>query len=216
MSMESQGAKCLLILPCNNKAFIGNYFEGDNWKYAMKKVKDKKLDKNKIMFAASDCIITTKNPKNDRDVLGSIVLETEMDRVKGYDEYPSWEKFKKNDYQLLLQHSRYTELALLRLKDNFDLIVLALAVRGYRLSALNALQNLFKSQDSKNIIMINGGDSQGWQKKMTDYAIDLISEFLFSGKIQCGIVEIPNIEITNPKLNKFRIMKDEIPINIRN
>ncbi len=204
-------SKILLILPCNNKAYIGNYFEGENWKYALKKLKDKRIDKKFVDFAACDCIITYLNPKNDAENLGSIVLEKEMDRVKGCDEYPKWDKFKKNNYEILKKHTETTKIAIKRLISHYDLIIASLAIRGYRLAFIRAVLDLFNNDIPKNLVIINGGDSQGWQKKMTDYAIDLIFDFLNGKQIPIEIVEIPEIEKTNPLLMNFKIIKDKLP-----
>src|SRR5579862_5711277 len=76
--------KSLLILPCNSGAKTGNYFSGNLWKRWVRRLVQEGL-RGSVHMAAIDCIIHFYV----KDGLGSIVHETEMERVRGYDSYPA-------------------------------------------------------------------------------------------------------------------------------
>jgi hypothetical protein len=99
---NSEKVRYLLILPCNAGACIGNYFKADSsrkpwnslWREADSALRDLR-DEGKVAFAAVDSMTLEIEPDGAK---GSIVFETEMERVKnptGKDwGAPSWRWFK--------------------------------------------------------------------------------------------------------------------------
>lgn len=81
--------KVLILISCNPGAFYGDYNLGRNWQLAKKYLK--RLEEEACLeFAAVDCIAAEL--RND-----AIVLESEMDIVKGYDIHPSKSKINQSE-----------------------------------------------------------------------------------------------------------------------
>jgi len=128
-----------LILPCNKYAKDGDYLKSRAWQRAKKLFPDYKL-------AAVDSIITIKDPKGDKETLGAIVLyPEEMHRVRRFDEYPSWDRFKKNNFELLWKHAKYVEIGLRRISKEVERMIVILNVRAYKLATYLAIKRIYNA-----------------------------------------------------------------------
>lgn len=178
----------LLILPCNKGAKEGNYYPYGAWKQALRLIKKNKITKNLVDFAAVDSIITKMNPTHDKETKDSIVLENEMNRVKNYDLFPKWNLFSRNNYEFLKEHTRYCEIGLRRIIDKYELIIVAIAVKGYKYAMIRAIRNLYNGNIPEKFVVIDSGESPSYQNSSVSYAIRIIMkylnrEFTYHGKI---------------------------------
>lgn len=183
--------KILLVLPCNPGAKDGNYFPHSAWKQALNALKKYHIDKSIVDFAAIDSIITRLDPCKDKNTKGSIVLEFEMDRVKGYDLKPEWRWFVENDYQLLKEHSRCCKISFLQLLPLYDLIVVAVSVRGYKYAAIRALRDIAGDGIPEKVIVIDAGESPSFQNNAILIALNIIGIFIKNGKFSTGVIIKP-------------------------
>jgi len=137
-----------LILPCNKYAREGDYLKSKAWQNAKKLFPNYKL-------AAVDSIITIKDPKGDRETLGAIVLyPEEMYRVRGFDEYPSWDKFKRLNFKLLWEHTKYVEIGLRRISYRAERMIIILNVRAYKLAVYLAIRRIYNAIPN-NVLFID-------------------------------------------------------------
>lgn len=88
----------LVLMPCNSGAKVGNYFTKNTWRTASKYFPERMVT---FDFAAVDSI-TTAIPNDGK---GLIVFENEMDRVKGYDMFPTYSEEKKHLCKLKFEQS---------------------------------------------------------------------------------------------------------------
>jgi len=108
--------RILVLLPCNPGAKYGNYFLGRYWKNADKYRRTYDLD---IMLGAIDCIPVIAKGED------AIVLEDEMNRVRGFDIYPEYKKEKVGKIAEGIRRG------LLRIHAKFDKIIILLNVKLY-------------------------------------------------------------------------------------
>lgn len=195
----------ILVLPCNKGALNGNFFPYGAWKQALNALKKNKIEKKIVEFSAVDSIITKFDPVNDRDNKGSIVLESEMERVKGYDFKPNWRLFKKRNYELLKEHTKYCKIALERLIMKYKLILVCISVRGYKYAIIRAALTIGKDEIPKNMIIIDCGESPSFQNNGISLAIRIIKRFKEEGKISSGYIIKPK----KVKLNSKFLMRPE-------
>jgi len=181
----------LLILPCNPGAKEGNYFPHGAWKQAVHSLKKHGIDKAFVDFAAIDSIITRLDPKKDKETKGAIVLETEMDRVKGCDLKPNWQLFTEKNYQLLKEHARCCKISLVRLLPRYDLIIVAVSVRGYKYAAIRALRNISRDGVPNKVLVIDAGESPSFQNHAVSLAMKIINTNLSDGKKPGGVIIKP-------------------------
>ena len=130
--------KTLLILPCNPGALLGNYFSGQLWKRWDKALRQANL-RSVVDLAAVDCIIYF----NVRDGLGSIVHESEMERVQGYDSHPA-SRFprSRSQQQKIFEFSKDVAVGLERWHKEYDQIIVFCNQLAYRTAVRIALNNL--------------------------------------------------------------------------
>jgi hypothetical protein len=83
---QKLNGKYLILIPCNSGAFVADYFSAPSWKMAGKYFPERMTTMD---FAATDSITTVS-----KDGKGLIVFENEMERVKGYDCFPTYSKEK--------------------------------------------------------------------------------------------------------------------------
>ncbi len=120
--------KILMLLPCNKFAREGSYFKGSYWRLADSWRRKMNLD---IQLGAIDCIpVFYKNENN------AIVLENEMDRVKGYDVYPKYDPNKVD----MIAKGVYNGLLLV--SQHFEKIVILLNVKLYIEATQRAIEML--------------------------------------------------------------------------
>ena len=120
--------KYLLILPCTGTAKDGNYFLANTWREMSMYFPERM---STLDFAAVDCIIAKYGDKE-----GLIVFENEMDRVKGFDQYPIYNK------ELVLTLNSYMKKSIDKLKQ-YKKILIYLNVRLYReVVENNKLENM--------------------------------------------------------------------------
>jgi hypothetical protein len=183
--------KALLILPCNPGAKTGDYFPFGAWKQAMQSLKRQQIDKRLVDFAAIDSIITRLDPRGDRETKGAIVLETEMDRVKGCDLRPDWSLFTKDGYGFLKEHARCCKISMVPLLSRYDLIVVAASVRGYKYASVRALRDIAGGALPSNAIIIDAGESPSYQNGAIRIALDLIRRWHKLGTIPANAIIRP-------------------------
>ncbi len=139
----SRRPRVLLVLPCNKGAKIGNYFVGHAWRVALKALRECGI-RRYVMLAAVDCIPFKMS-------LGDcVVLETEMDRVKGYDVYPSY------DERVVDGLTDCIERGLRRVLPLFDIIYVVLNVPLYQVCVKKALSRI----KSDKIVYVEPGDNR--------------------------------------------------------
>jgi len=118
--------KILVLLPCNSGAKYGNYFLGRYWKNADRYRKQYNLEN--VMFGAIDCIPVFTRGED------AIVLETEMDCVRGFDIYPEYRREKVD------RIARGIVKGLLRVHKSFSRIIILLNVKLYIEATKRALE----------------------------------------------------------------------------
>jgi len=199
----------LLILPCNRGAKEGNFFPYGAWKQALAVLRKDGVEKEFVTFAAVDSIITKFDPVNDRDEKGAIVLESEMERVKGYDFKPSWRHFKTRDFAFLKEHTAYCEIALERLLERYDLILVCISVRGYKYAVIRAALSLGEGRMPENMVIIDCGESPSFQNNGIAVAVKMLKRFRETGVIRsAGYIVKP--EKVNPD-GRFLVRPENIP-----
>lgn len=135
--------KILLLLPCNKYAKEGNYYKGKSWRVALKWLKALGL-RDKVFLGAIDSIPLKHN-------LGDcIVLEDEMHRVRGFDEYP------KYDDNIIMPLAECIKKGLMRVLNRFEKIIILLNVPLYKKAAHEALKML----SGEKIVMIKVEDNR--------------------------------------------------------
>jgi hypothetical protein len=97
-SKNQLNGKELILIPCNSGALNGDYFLQQTWRNAAKWFPERMTT---LDFAAVDSI-TTAIPDDGK---GLIVFENEMDRVKGYDMFPTYSDEKKRLCKLKFEQS---------------------------------------------------------------------------------------------------------------
>lgn len=135
--------KILLLLPCNKYAEMGDYFKGKAWHVAYRWVTKLGLRKY-VTFAAVDSI-PYKYGLGD-----CIVLETEMDRVKGYDSYPEYDPSIVDDLAKCISNG------LRRVLSDFDRIIILLNVPLYKAATKKAVDMI----NSRKLILVNVNDNR--------------------------------------------------------
>jgi hypothetical protein len=182
--------KSLLILPCNSGAKQGNYFTGTLWRRWSRRLEEQGL-RNRVDIAAIDCIVYFYV----KDGLGSIVHETEMERVKGYDSYPA-NRFPKSSTQnqKIYRFSEDVALGLKRWEGEYDYLLIFCNQLAYR----SALRIAFNSLNL-------------WDKGcLVDFPVIApgVHNSAFKIAIQClrdqtkGIVDVPFREMYRFKTEK--------------
>jgi len=175
-----------VILPCNKGAALGDYLLSRNWQ-RVKKILD--ATTNNYKMVAVDSIITFIDPMHDRDELGALVVyPDEMNRVKGFDVYPSWDFFKKNSFERLYIHSHYVKIGLKRIFNPSDKYLVLLNVRGYRLATYLAIKKLF-GRIPKNLAFIDVYDSPAYFNNAVRSIKILLKEDLFGFVIRTQAVK---------------------------
>lgn len=202
----------LLLLPCNPGAKEGNYFTHQNWIQARQSLEKMGVKKEWVTFAAVDSIITKEDPAHDRDIKGAIVLESEMVRVKGYDLRPEWKLFRKNGYALLREHTKYCEIGLRPLISQYNLLVCALSVRGYKYAVIKALRTIGNGKLPPNCIVIDSGESPSFQNNANLISAGFIKDFLDDKPIPIGTLIVPETLHDNPK---FLLRPQDLPVEFR-
>lgn len=199
----------LLLLPCNQGAKEGNYFPSGAWKQSLNLINKKGISKERIDFAAVDSIITRLDPVHDKETKGSIVLETEMDRVKGCDLRPKWNLFEESNYQFLKEHTKYCEIGLSRLVDKYELIIVTIGVRGYKYAIIRAIRNIYKDNIPPKFVIIDVGESPSYQNSAISLSFQIIYDYIQGRMIPLGkIIKPKNIE----QEDKFLKRPRELPI----
>jgi len=194
-----------LILPCNSYARYGNYYLGAVWKRAVKSIIKSGINPKNVMLTAVDCIIVAEDPSSDKNTKGAIVFGTleDMKRVKGYNVYPSWKRFKKNNYKFLYEMVEGIKIGLNRLlkEANPDLIVSVLNVLGYKLAFYKAVEELDLWD---KVLFIDIPPTPAYIWKGIKLAVEYIKEFL-SGSKNSGIV------MTQESMGWYSARKSTIP-----
>jgi len=125
-------SKDLAILCCNPGAMNGNYFEGTLWKMFDREL-TKSGHRQNLTFAAVDSIISLLVPT---DTLGALVLETEMNRVKGFDVHSTLEMFnplKPLGLERLEKHTKSLITGINRVFPEFDRVFVLLNSETYKM-----------------------------------------------------------------------------------
>jgi len=115
--------RVLLILPCNQAVKQGDYRLGRTWKFIEHHIR---LWRHHVTLAACECINNM-----------GLCLESEAWQLKGCDNYPAFEKFRKDPSYL----PRITEAMASKLKElapSYDRIVAYVNVKGYYLALKQA------------------------------------------------------------------------------
>ena len=190
----------LLLLPCNPAARKGNYFAGRSWEVIRNIYKRARIDLKKVLFAAVDSIITFRDPANDKETLGAIVLGTpiEMRRVANHDLHPAWEFFEKNNFENLRIHAYYVEIGLRRVFRNYKIkyLIAILNVRAYRLATYKALINIGDGDLPPNTFFFDCPDSPAWLFHCAKESIKLLRKCLL-GEVRGGCI------VTTSKIREY-------------
>jgi len=149
--------KIALILPCNRGALEGNYFLGKYWQTA-----NKSRDPRRISLGAIDCIPVLK--KNEDD---AIVMEWEMERVKGYDVYPQYNERNISKIAAGIVNG------LIRIAQIFDKIIIMLNVKLYAEATRRALSQLPKEIREKIEFIYIPGKPGLFTKKIREKIAEL-------------------------------------------
>jgi hypothetical protein len=121
---EKLHGRYLVLMPCNSGAMTGDYFTKNTWQTASKYFPERM---NCVDFAATDSIVTVS-----KDGKGLIVFENEMDRVRGFDLFPSFSEGK------LLECKEAMRVSAPRLA-HYEKVFVYLNVRLYKESVLSSL-----------------------------------------------------------------------------
>ena len=200
----------LLVLPCNKGAKTGNFFQFGAWKQATNSLKNNGIQKKFVDFSAVDSIITKFDPAKDRHHKGSIVLETEMFRVKGYDFEPRWPEFKKNNYTLLRDHTKYCKIGLEYVIRKYDLIVISISVRGYKYAIIRAALTIGGGRLPENIIAMDCGESPSFQNNCITLAVKIIKKFKNQEEIPTGkIIKPEKVQLNSRFLTRPKDLPKE-------
>ncbi|MHA1616219.1 MAG: hypothetical protein ACTSX9_02815 [Candidatus Njordarchaeales archaeon] len=195
----------LLILPCNPGAKNGNYFESKSWEIILRIYSREKIDLSRIQFAAVDSIITFKDPNNDKERLGAVVLATpeEMIRVKGHDIKPSWIEFVRNNFENLYKHAYYVKIGLKRIlsKYHFEWIIVILNVRAYRLATYKALIEIGEGKLPRNAFFFDCPDSPAWLIHCAKASAKLLKNIWTKEHFPGGVIAVTK------KVKKYLLVK---------
>ena len=131
--------RVLLLLPCNSGAEVGDYFRGHYWRVAANRRRGLGV---KFMLGAIDCIPVFCKGEND-----AVVLETEMERVRGNNVYPSMERLKDKIDEL----ARAIANGLMRVGKDYDKIYILLNVKAYALATRLAIERLLPESVKQKI-----------------------------------------------------------------
>lgn len=153
--------KILFVLSCNEGAYTGNYEVHKNWIQIRQSIKKYQI-KGSVTLSAIEHGINLNDPNHDKDLLGNIVLQSEMHRIKGHNIYPSYSYFKKQQYKPMDEITKYIKIALQRPEiQQQDLIILSNPVKAYKYAFITAVRELYGNISSK-FICINGGESPSY------------------------------------------------------
>ena len=154
----------LILLPCNKGAKIGDYRKGLYWR-ALTKHLEKHGIRKRVMIGAIDCIPL-------RYGLGDcVVLEDEMQRVKGYESYP------KYDPDIVDAMAECIYKGIVRVSSRFEKIYILVNVKLY----YEAAKRMMEKWKPESVILVEVEDMRSgkFMQKIRKFTQELAKELQY-------------------------------------